>query len=270
MDTNEIGAIGFTVALIVFALLTILLWSGWRRSDQTRLLVLATGISMLWAGVWTAGFLDLTRDYAFVASVEWARGIAWLLASLAILREVVETDLARQLRSRKGVFVLLLAGVPVGYFLFLTDEPLTTIAWYSGGFVLSLFNVLIAEQLYRNAPVESRSGITYLCIAIVGAFLFDLIMYGLLIAGFSPESDYWAARGFINVLLAPPLVLGIWRRSHKTPSTKSFSAMHPLQQLNVDHSREWRVAGHYHQHPPGCTPSSARSKQQRLYQWHQP
>ena len=217
MDTNEIGAFGFAVALIVFALLTILLLSGWRRSDQTRLLALATGISTLWAGIWTAGFLDLTRDYAFVATVEWARGIAWLLASLAILREVVQTDFANQLRSRKGVFVLLIAGIPVGYFLFLTDEPLTTVVWYSGGFVLSLLIFLVTEQLYRNAPVESRSGITYLCIAIAGVFLFDLIMYGLVIAGSSPGSDYWAARGFINVLLAPPLVLGIWRRSHKTP-----------------------------------------------------
>jgi putative PEP-CTERM system histidine kinase len=217
MDTNDIGAFGFAVALIVFALLTIFLLSWWRRSDQTRLLVLATGISMLWAGVWVAGFLDLTRDFAFVTIAEWARGIAWLLASLAILNEVVQTDFVRQLRSRKGAFVLLLAGIPVAYFLLSTDEPLTSIVWFTGGFVLSLFIVLLAEQLYRNAPVESRADIAYLCIAIAGVFLFDLIMYGLVIAGASPGPDYWAARGFINVLFTPPLVLGIWRRSHQTP-----------------------------------------------------
>jgi len=216
MDTNTIGAFGFAVALIVYALLTILLLSAWRRSDQTSLPALATGISMLWAGIWTAGFLDITRDYAFVTVAEWARGLAWLLASLAILREVVQTDLTPQLRSRKGVLVLLLASIPVAYFLFVTGEPLTTIIWYSGGFVLSLLIVLVAEQLYRNAPAESRSGITYLCIAIVGVFLFDLIMYSFVIAGASPGPDYWAARGFINVLLTPPLMLGIWRRSHKT------------------------------------------------------
>ena len=60
-DINEIGAFGYAVALIVYALLTILLLSGWQRSDQSRLPALATGISLVWAGVWIAGFLDLTR-----------------------------------------------------------------------------------------------------------------------------------------------------------------------------------------------------------------
>ena len=42
-DINEIGAFGYAVALIVYALLTILLLSGWQRSDQSRLPVPVTG-----------------------------------------------------------------------------------------------------------------------------------------------------------------------------------------------------------------------------------
>ena len=60
MDTNEIGAFGYSIAMIVYALLTILLLSGWQRSDQSRLPALATSISLVWAGIWMAGFLDLT------------------------------------------------------------------------------------------------------------------------------------------------------------------------------------------------------------------
>ena len=98
MDTNEIGAFGYAIAMIVYAFLTILLLSGWQRSDQSRLPALATGISLVWAGVWAAGFLDLTRAYALVTFVEWARGLAWLIASLAILREIAQKRLIRQLR----------------------------------------------------------------------------------------------------------------------------------------------------------------------------
>lgn len=218
MDTNEIGAFGYTVALIVYALLTILLLSGWRRSDQSRLPALATGISLVWAGVWTAGFLDLTRAYALVTLVEWARGLAWLIASLAILREIAQTGLARRLRSGYGIFVLLLTGLPVGYFLFRADDPLPAIIWVSGGYVLSVLILLAAEQLYRNASVDSRSGVAYLCIAIAGVFAFDLIMYGLVMAGASSGPEYWAARGFVNAMLAVPLALGVWRRSHMSPA----------------------------------------------------
>ena len=217
MDTNEIGAFGYAVAIIVYALLTILLLSGWRRSDQSRLPALATGISLVWAGVWMAGFLDLTRAYALVTLVEWSRGLAWLIASLAILREVAQ---ARQIRPGYGVFVLLLTGIPVGYFLLRADDSPFTIAWVSGGYVLSLLIVLVAEQLYRNAPFDSRSGIAYLCIAIAGVFLFDLIMYGLVIAGASAGPEYWAARGYVNAILAVPLVLGTWRRSHMSSAAQ--------------------------------------------------
>ncbi|MDH3513164.1 MAG: PEP-CTERM system histidine kinase PrsK, partial [Gammaproteobacteria bacterium] len=218
--TNEIGAFGYAVAMIVYALLTILLLSGWWRSGQSRLPALATGISLVWAGVWTAGFLDLTRSFALVTSVEWARGLAWLIASLAIFREITRLPPLRQLRSAYGVFVLLLAGLPAAYFLLFIEGPPNTLVWVTGGYVLSALIVLAAEQLYRNAPSDARSGVTYFCIAIAGVFLFDLIMYGLIIAGATTGPEYWAARGFVNAMLAAPLALGIWRRSRMTPAAQ--------------------------------------------------
>jgi hypothetical protein len=121
--TNEIGAFGYAVALTVYALLTILLLSGWRRPGQSWLPALATGISLVWAGVWTAGFLDITRSYALVTVAEWARGFAWLAATVVILREVTETPLVQRLRSWYGIFAILLAAVPVGYFVFFVDHP---------------------------------------------------------------------------------------------------------------------------------------------------
>lgn len=220
MDINEIGAFGYAITLIVYALLTILLLSGWQRSDQSRLLALATGFSLLWAGVWIAGFLDLTRAYSLVTFVEWARGLAWLVATIAILREIAETSPVRLLRFRYGVPILLLVGLPVGYFLFRADEPLPVIVWVSGGYVLSVLIVLAAEQLYRNAPIDARSDVAYLCIAIAGVFLFDLILYGLVMAGVATGAEYWAARGFVNALLAVPLVLGVWRRSHMSSAAQ--------------------------------------------------
>jgi hypothetical protein len=135
-----------------------LLLSGWRRSDQSRLPALATGISLVWAGVWTAGFLDLTRSYALVTVLEWARGLAWLIASLAILREITRMDFASWLRSGYGIFILLLAAIPVGYFAFSSYDPPQGMFWIAGGYVLSLLIVLAAEQCVLMLPIcASRS-----------------------------------------------------------------------------------------------------------------
>ncbi|MBU2678512.1 MAG: hypothetical protein KJP16_15690, partial [Gammaproteobacteria bacterium] len=117
IGTNEIGAFGYAIAMVVYTLLTILLLSGWRRRDQSRLPALATGISLLWAGVWVAGFLDLTRSQALVTSLEWARGSAWLVASLAILYEITRSGIVRKLCSGYGTLVLLVTVLPVLYFL---------------------------------------------------------------------------------------------------------------------------------------------------------
>lgn len=218
--TNEIGAFGYVVALIVYALLTILLLSGWRRSDQSSWPALATGISLIWAGVWAAGFLDLTRSYALVTVVEWARGLAWLAATAAILREVTNIRFLQRLRSWYGVIAILAAALPVGYLVFFVDHPGTTIAWFAGGYAMSLLIILIAEQLYRASFADSNSGITYLCVAVAGVFAFDLVVYGLVIAGAPVRPEVWASRGFVNALLAVPLVLGSRRRSHLSPETR--------------------------------------------------
>ena len=214
--TNEIGAFGYAVSLAVYLLLTILLLSGWRRRDQSRVPTLATGVSVIWAGLWIAGFLDFTRAIEWVAAIEWLRGLAWLFATYAILSEITRASLARFLRSTYGLLVLGVTVVPVALYVLRTETSPVTQAWMAGGYAMSLLIVVTAEQLFRNASAELRPSVSYLCVAIAGVFLFDLLLYGFTIAGVSVGPEYWAARGFVNALFATPLALGIWRRSQQS------------------------------------------------------
>ena len=215
--TNEIGAFGYVVSLAVYLLLTILLLSGWQRRDQSRLPALATGISVIWAGLWIAGFMDLARAIHWVAAVEWMRGLAWLFATYAILREITQTSLSRFAVSPYGLLVIGVTAIPVTLYALGSETTLSTQVWMAGGYAMALLIVVTAEQLYRNASPELRSSVSYLCVAIAGVFLFDLLLYGLAIADIAVGPEYWAARGYVNALFATPLALGIWRRSqHST------------------------------------------------------
>ncbi len=220
IGTNEIGAIGYAIALIVYALLTILLLSGWHRKDQSRLPALATGASLIWAGVWIAGFLDFTQAYVLVTFAEWARGLAWLIALFALLRELSAIRLMRWFLSGRGLLLMLLAGLPVAYMLLASSVSSSTVIWVAGGYVLALIIILAAEQLFRDTPLDSRSGVAYFCIAVAGIFLFDVTLYGLLIAGAYAGPEYWAARGFVNAILAILLAAGLWRRSQVMPAAQ--------------------------------------------------
>lgn len=213
----SIGAGGFVAALTVYVLLTTILLSVWRFGDVARPLALATGISALWAAVWVTHYPVDNPDDGLSTLTEIARALAWLLAVITMLRVAVGSNLAGQIRSRYGIFVAIVAALPIGFFLYVADEPAWVSLWICAGFLVSLLIILATEQLYRNAPFEARTGITYISIGIAGIFLYDLILYSVIIAGGTVAPDYWSARGYISVLLATPLVLGIWRRSRKQP-----------------------------------------------------
>ena len=90
-------------------------------------------------------------------------------------------------------------------------EPLSDVLVVVGGLVLSAVLLVIAEQIYRNAPADTRSGLKYFCLAVVGMFLYDIAMYAWSFVERSIPPDAWAARGYVNALLVVPLAYSVKR-----------------------------------------------------------
>src|SRR5690606_34301025 len=137
--------------------------------------------------------------------------LAWLIALVAILRNIDPSRLAERIASRYGLIVLLFAGIPYIFYVARSSDPLPLVAIVGFGFLLSVFILSATEQIYRNAVVDSRSGLSYFCVAIAGIFVFDLVSFVLAIAGAATETEYWAARGFVNAMFALPLGIGVLR-----------------------------------------------------------
>ncbi|MEX2123378.1 MAG: XrtA/PEP-CTERM system histidine kinase PrsK [Woeseia sp.] len=211
MQTNEIAAIGYAIAMTIFALLTALLLSRWKNSPKSQLLAVGSGAAVLWGAVLALQSLGYLNSAFVTVLFEWLRYLAWLIALVAILREIDPSRLAERVASRYGIIVLLFAGVPFVFYVVRSADPPALIAIVAGGFLLSTLILSAVEQIYRNAPVDSRSGVNYFCVAVAGMFLFDLVPFVVVIAGASIEGEYWAARGFVNGLFAVPLSVGIWR-----------------------------------------------------------
>jgi putative PEP-CTERM system histidine kinase len=207
--------------MVVFAFLTVLSLSVRRRSDWTGVAAFATAISAIWAGSWTAGYLEFVQMPAPITFVELIRALVWLIAAVVLLRAVGLSSLWLRLRSAYGIFVALLTIVPVIYFMLRSDDPRVTFVWVTGGYVLSVLTLLSAEQIYRNAPLEQRSSLNYLCVAVGGFVLFDIVMYVAVVAGAEVSSDYLASRGFVNVIFSVPLAFGIGRRSRTAPDGRA-------------------------------------------------
>jgi putative PEP-CTERM system histidine kinase len=211
MQTYEIAAIGYAMAMSVFALLTALLLSRWKNNPKSQLLAIACGGTAVWGAVLALQGIGYLRSPFVTVLMEWLRYLAWLVALIAILRNIDPSRLAERIASRYGLIVLLFAGLPYVFYVVRSDEPLPLVAIVGGGFLLSVLILSATEQIYRNAVVDSRSGLNYFCVAIALIFIFDLISFVLAIAGAATETEYWAARGFVNAMFAVPLGVGVLR-----------------------------------------------------------
>jgi putative PEP-CTERM system histidine kinase len=211
MQTNEIAAIGYAIAMSVFALLTVLLLSRWKNNPKSELLAIACAGTTVWGAVLALQGIGYLRWPLVTVLIEWLRYLAWLAALIAILRNIDPSRLAERIASRYGFIVLLFAGVPYVFYVTRSDDPLPLVAIVGGGFLFSVLILSATEQIYRNAVVDSRSGLNYFCVAIALIFVFDLISFVLAIAGARTETEYWAARGFVNAMFAVPLGIGVLR-----------------------------------------------------------
>jgi putative PEP-CTERM system histidine kinase len=212
MDTAQIAAIGYAIAAALFLLFTVLLLSRWRDRSRSPILALAALVTAIWAGTESATAAGSLQLRAFVVVAELSRDLIWLLALVLILRSI---DTAGKIEARVLRYSVALPLIAIG---------LTVLARWRGqtgaldttqivaAFLMAGFMLVLTEQIYRNTPDDSKSGIRYFCVAVAGLFGYDALLFGRAIMTVQVPENLWAARGFVNALLTVPLAYSVRRR----------------------------------------------------------
>jgi putative PEP-CTERM system histidine kinase len=211
MDADHIAAIGYALAAVLYFLFTALLLSRWRNRSQSQVLAIATFASTVWAGVLAAQSSELYSIGYLATASEWLRDICWLIALTMVLRGLDESHKTEKVAIRYAVLLPMLAIVLFALYRSRSVEPLSAVLLVVGGLVLSSVLLVLAEQIYRNSPVDSRSGLKYFCLAIVSMFLYDTAMYAWSLIERSITPDFWAARGYVNAFFVVPLAYSVNR-----------------------------------------------------------
>jgi putative PEP-CTERM system histidine kinase len=210
MPVTTFGAIAYGTASAGFLLLTLLLITSWEGRAQGARLVVASGITALWAAVlafdaWAGGI-----DVAVVAAIELLRDGVWLLVLTGLTeRQGPWATLSRVSLAAAGGLVLL-AVVQVSGGLGPLEVPTVGLMVF-GGLALSLLAMALLEQIYRNANPAGRFALKFLVFGVGGLFAYDLFLYSqaLLLKGI--EATAWVARGFFAVLVVPMIALAARR-----------------------------------------------------------
>ncbi|MFQ5549255.1 MAG: XrtA/PEP-CTERM system histidine kinase PrsK, partial [Woeseia sp.] len=205
MEINELAATGYAIATAMFACLSALMLSRWKSRPKAAFVALASGATAIWAGIQSIGSLGYLNEPTVMLIVEWIRNVAWLIALASILRDLNPSKKIDQFASRYGAVFLLASALLIVYYAIETTDSISMMGTVFGGVILSALILMLAEQIYRNAPFDARSALKYFCIGIVGIFLYDLVIFTLTIVSREMSVNQWAARGFVNALFVVPL-----------------------------------------------------------------
>jgi len=207
METNDLAAIGYASQALAFAVLSVF-FLAWRRGSPFSPYLGAASVASSVSGcILTLQALQLITFSAVLALAEGAKSVLWIVALLMILR-TLDTQRLAEKYTRRYVLPVLIAAF-AGLLLF-SDRKFDSFAVsliVSGGILMGVMLIGLLEQIYRNLPSDSTSGLRYVCVALLLVSVYDIVFFLRAISAGDIEVDLWAARGFVNALVVVPLAL---------------------------------------------------------------
>ncbi|HUW54501.1 MAG TPA: XrtA/PEP-CTERM system histidine kinase PrsK [Rhodanobacter sp.] len=204
----------YLIAAAAFLAGTALLSVGWRGQRTGAMLILAMMVSVLWSAFLAYAEWRRTVAINWVLMTEILRYGAWLVFVSALFSAWPMSGLLRGLRVAAHAIWIMLAlyclwpvtGLPQTPALsFNVNVPLV------GVLVLALTGVVFLEQIYRNVQPEQRWALKFLVIALGLLFAYDIFLYSYAALYRQLNISAWAARGFIDALLVPLLMVAAAR-----------------------------------------------------------
>ncbi len=217
MDVEQYGFYSYSIAAVAYLLLFVLLIVKRNKNQTTFPFALASFLSLLWAG-FSAYALKNDDIYLFdVLAAETLRNAGWyFFLSVLISRQQFQDQYGffKRFWQPKAMLVLVVVVFVLELFSELRYNVQTIIGFdfrLIVHVIFALTGLILVEQLYRNAAVEQRWNIKFICISLAGLFIFDFIIFSKSLMFSTLDLDLWNARGLINALLVPLLIISIQR-----------------------------------------------------------
>lgn len=220
MTAGQVWMLSHGVGGFAFLALTLLLIATAARNGWLRLLTIACAANAAWCFLLvTAPALDFGGPILDVA--EALRDSAWLVLIAGLLPS---RDSSRSAAMRQAITLVmpaLLTGFVI-WRLFATRSlgPVTlhhSYVFACGATAISLWALVMLEQIYRSGDAALRWGFKYLCIGIGTLFVYDFLMYSYALLSAHIDIGVWNARGAVNALATPLFAVAAMRAATWSP-----------------------------------------------------
>ena len=211
----NIGAISYTISAFTFFIFLVVLLTDKHKGKTKQSLVAAAALSCMWSFQLAYNAL-IGSDYDHAPFLEFLKNISWLVLLVQLLGVAYvgrfEPTKIKFIQYGLGIFGFALL-IPILVNALFTDIQLLNGIQYPPA--LSLFltitGIVLVEHVYRSIRPEQKWAIKYLCLGLLGMFIYDFYMYSDALLYSRIDPVLWDARGFIYALTVPIVGISISR-----------------------------------------------------------
>lgn len=218
---GRIDSLSYGLAAFAFLALGMLLVGSWSRRRHAAALLLACLCGSAWSALIAASAAGVSDMARWIDVLELCRNAAWSFFVLRLLGYSYADGRWQWYGFCLGYGAALCMTLPTDWRL-TQAEGLTLVTVLATRTLMAVAGMMLIEQLYRQKDAQSQWAVKYICLGVGGLFAYDFYMYcdALLVREIS--ANIWAARGVINALTVPLIVVAV-ARSGAWPSGMALS-----------------------------------------------
>lgn len=216
-----IAAWSYGLAAASYAVFAVRIVLGWHRSLRAALLLAAVLATVAWAVSETAvTFWDTPTMWLTASFFDTVRYALWF----ALVGNLLSGARGAGAPVPFVRWVAVLVGLGLVASIALSDNlPLAALLGMEGPRVefglrlfLAIFGLMLIEQLISGTHPQARWAIKPLCVALVGVFGYELMLYAEAMLFARLDLELWAARGIANALVVPLIAIATARNPRWT------------------------------------------------------
>lgn len=214
---TTVAAWSYGIAASAYAIFALYLMFGWRGGLRGGAMMVAVGLTAIWALVELAFALMEARSLlALGGIVDVLRVASWyafLLLAIQRPRDASSDMDARLSWLHPLAAVLVLSGLVAQLAFALQWNAIGDAGRLGvfGALVLSVFGLILVELLFRNVSEDARWSVKPLCLGLAATFIFDLYLFADALLFNRLDADVWSVRGFVHAMAVPLIAVSAVR-----------------------------------------------------------
>jgi putative PEP-CTERM system histidine kinase len=203
----------FSIAAAAYIILLVLILLSRQRSGARTFVVIASAMTAVSAAVVATGWSGPTGLIG--AILEFAGSGGWSIFVLYLVQRRIASDLWPSMWLYGCVILIgiLMLGFPLIHALVdsNSETSLPLLGELGSRLALSVFGILLTENLYRNTAPEFRWQINLLCVGLGALFCYGLIIYADALLFHRVSLLLWHGRAIVMIVAAPLIGVAVAR-----------------------------------------------------------